>query len=264
MRQSPSLPLPRPAPAPRADPPSRPLASSAQAGTDLLADAPTDATPTTDAEPLQDDTASVASLPSPVPSLKIEDLLDPASTPPASGDTDTAADTSTEVPTETPEPAPPPPPPPPAFTAIGDSVMLGAAGALQSIIGGIGIDAEVSRHVDPAIAIITDYLQRGLLGQTVILHIGNNGPMYDEQFDAIMELLPDRTVVFVNLRVPRDWQDWNNDIIAAGVAQHQNAFLIDWHAASDGKPTIFWDDGYHLRPEGADLYANLIASNLPG
>lgn len=163
-----------------------------------------------------------------------------------------------------PTPASPPAAALPAFTAIGDSVMLGAAGALEFAIAGIGIDAEVARHVDPAIEVLVSYLEQGVLGETVILHLGNNGPMYEQQFDTIMSLLSDRTVVFVNVRVPRQWQDWNNDILRAGVGRYPNASLINWYRASESSPGFFWDDGYHLRPEGAAFYAELIAAHLPG
>ena len=159
---------------------------------------------------------------------------------------------------------PPPPPPPPPFTAVGDSVMLGAAPQLQATFGAIGTDAEVSRHVDPAIALLRGYNDAGLLADTIILHLGNNGPLYPEQFQAIMELLHDRTVFFVNVRVPRQWQDWNNGILRDGVAQYSNAILIDWYAASDDSPEIFWDDGYHLRPDGAQRYTDLIAAAVLG
>ena len=158
----------------------------------------------------------------------------------------------------------PPPPPLPAFTAIGDSVMLGAASQMEEAFGVIGIDAEVARHIDPAIEVIRGYRDAGLLGETVILHLGNNGPMYPEQFQTLMEVLDGRTVVFLNVRVPRQWQDWNNNVIHEGVAQYSNATLIDWYGASDNKPDMFWGDGYHLRPDGALYYANLIATAVRG
>ena len=41
---------------------------------------------------------------------------------------------------------------------------------------------------------------------------------------------------------------------------HPNAVLLDWYAASDGHPEYFYDDGTHLRPDGAAAYAALIKS----
>ena len=161
------------------------------------------------------------------------------------------------------EAPPPAPPPAPALTAIGDSVMLGAAPALEAVIGPIGIDAATSRHVAPVIDLLSAYVSQGLLGDTVILHIGNNGAISKAHFSDIMEVLGDRTVLFVNLRVPRDWQDWNNSVLREGVAKHRNAYLVDWHSASATKPGIFYPDGYHLNPEGATFYAETVAAHLP-
>ena len=161
------------------------------------------------------------------------------------------------------EPPEPAPPPAPRLTAIGDSVMLGAAPALEAVIGPIGIDAATSRHVAPVIDLLSTYASQGLLGDTVILHIGNNGAISKAHFSDIMEVLADRTVIFVNLRVPRDWQDWNNSVLREGVAKHRNAYLVDWHSASAGKRGIFYPDGYHLNPEGATFYAETVAAHLP-
>jgi hypothetical protein len=67
-------------------------------------------------------------------------------------------------------------------------------------------------------------------------------------------------VVFVNLKVPRDWEGPNNTVIAEGVARYPNTVLVDWHTASVDRPDFFWDDAIHLRPEGAQYYAQLIAA----
>ena len=41
-----------------------------------------------------------------------------------------------------------------------------------------------------------------------------------------------------------------------------NAVLVDWHAYASEHPEFFWDDEIHLRPEGAQAYAQLIAGYL--
>jgi hypothetical protein len=71
-----------------------------------------------------------------------------------------------------------------------------------------------------------------------------------------------RKVIFVNVKVPRRWQDTNNQVIANGVSRYSNTVMVDWFSASDDHPEYFWSDGMHLRPEGAQVYANLIASQL--
>jgi hypothetical protein len=60
--------------------------------------------------------------------------------------------------------------------------------------------------------------------------------------------------------VPREWEAHNNRVIASGIAKYPNARLVDWYGATSGRPELFWKDGYHPRPEGAELYADLISA----
>ncbi|MFQ5472805.1 MAG: hypothetical protein ACE5FA_07975, partial [Dehalococcoidia bacterium] len=79
----------------------------------------------------------------------------------------------------------------------------------------------------------------------------------------MMEVLADvRLAVFVNVKVPRSWEGGNNTVLSSGVPRYANAVLVDWYSASINKPGLFWDDEYHVRPQGARLYASLIASTL--
>jgi lysophospholipase L1-like esterase len=49
-------------------------------------------------------------------------------------------------------------------------------------------------------------------------------------------------------------------VIADGVRRYPTARLADWNRASAGRPDLLYDDGMHLRPDGAALYASLIAA----
>src|SRR4029450_2329420 len=102
------------------------------------------------------------------------------------------------------------------ITAIGDSVMLGAAKDLKQL-GNVYIDAAVSRQVSAAISILRNYHSAGRLGPVVIVHMGNNGTFTAKQFDQIMSILSDeKYVLFVNLKVPRSWEWPNNKVIMDG------------------------------------------------
>jgi peptidoglycan/LPS O-acetylase OafA/YrhL len=152
-----------------------------------------------------------------------------------------------------------------SVSAIGDSVMLGAVEGLQKDIHGLTVvDAEVGLQVYAATDTLRYRRSLGQLGDVVIVHLGNNGTFTKGQFDEIMRTLSgvDR-VVFVNVAVPRAWEEPNNEVIAEGVERYPNAVLVDWHSASADRPEIFYKDGYHLRPGGQRLYADLISSYLP-
>jgi peptidoglycan/LPS O-acetylase OafA/YrhL len=149
-----------------------------------------------------------------------------------------------------------------SVSAIGDSVMLGAVGGLQKDIQGLTVvDAEVGLQVYAATDTLRYRRASGQLGDVVIVHLGNNGTFTRGQFDEIMRILSgvDR-VVFVNVSVPRAWEEPNNEVIAEGVERYPSAVLVDWHSASADRPEIFYRDGYHLRPGGLRLYADLISS----
>ena len=152
-----------------------------------------------------------------------------------------------------------------SVSAIGDSVMLGAVGGLQKDIKGLTVvDAEVGLQVYDALAILKSRRATGQLGEVVIIHLGNNGTFTKDEFDRIMRTLYGvDTVLFVNVTVPRPWEEPNNEVISEGVERHAHATLVDWHSASADRPELFYSDGYHLRPEGQKIYADLVSSYLP-
>jgi len=150
-------------------------------------------------------------------------------------------------------------------SAIGDSVMLGVSmtGELERAANNLDTDAQVGRQVSAAIDILRQRRAADQLGEVVVVHLGTNGTFTSEQFDEMMGVLAGvRKVVFVNVKVPRSWEQSNNAVLADGVRRYPNTVLVDWHAASAGRPDLFWDDGIHLRPEGARVYADLIAAQV--
>ncbi len=148
-------------------------------------------------------------------------------------------------------------------TAIGDSVMIGAAGELEQTIDNLSIEADVGLQAPATIDILRKRRDADRLGEVVVVHIGSNGAFSEEQFEEMMEMLTNvRRVVFVNVKVPRPWEQPNNAVLADGVQQYPNAVLADWYAASVGRPELFVNDGIHLQHEGQRVYTKLISANL--
>ena len=146
--------------------------------------------------------------------------------------------------------------------AVGDSVMLGAVANLQAL-GDVEVDAAVSRQFSTGTDILTTRRDAGTLGDIVVVHLGNNGPITGAQFDQMMSVLQgvDRAV-FLTVKVPRDWEGPNNALLFSKAAEYGNAVVADWYATGSAHPEYCWDDGIHLRPEGAQAYANLVAQYL--
>jgi peptidoglycan/LPS O-acetylase OafA/YrhL/lysophospholipase L1-like esterase len=181
--------------------------------------------------------------------------------------------TTTTVAGATPSTTAPATVPPTSVTAIGDSVMLGAYEPLINAIDGMfggqpiaGVDAVESRQFSAGVDAIANLKNAGQLGEDVIVQLGTNGTVDPGDFDRMMTLLSDRTkVVIINAKVPRAWEQQVNDTLAAGVKKYKNAVLLDWHGYASQHPDFFWDDGVHLRPEGAAAYAQFVAQALgPG
>jgi peptidoglycan/LPS O-acetylase OafA/YrhL len=149
------------------------------------------------------------------------------------------------------------------ITAIGDSVMLGAVKELKRVLGNIDIDAAKSRQVSAGIKVLKALNKSGRLGDVVIIHLGNNGYFTAKQFDELMASAgSQRTVIFLNNKVPRRWEVPNNAVIADGVKRYPNAIIIDWRSAIMSQPGLLGKDGIHIGAGGARLYTQLIVTVL--
>jgi peptidoglycan/LPS O-acetylase OafA/YrhL len=149
-------------------------------------------------------------------------------------------------------------------TVVGDSVMLGSAGELERALGNPAFATDVGLQPVGVIEILKKRRAAGRLGEAVVVHAGDNVPFTAEQFDEMMGLLENvPKVLIVNVKVPRPWEQSNNEVLADGVRRYPDkAVLVDWNAASAGRPELFVEDGIHLQPEGQRVYADLIAAQL--
>ena len=147
-----------------------------------------------------------------------------------------------------------------SITAIGDSVMLGAAGALPDEIDGITVDAKESRQVRAAKEIAADMKKNGTLGDTVIIALGTNGTFNQATGQALLdEIGHDRHIYWV-LTYGKDlsWMQDVNATINDLAENNSNVRLIDWPAAATANPDWLYGDGIHLNPTGQKGYAKMI------
>ena len=146
---------------------------------------------------------------------------------------------------------------------FGDSVVLGARESLKAVMGEISIDAAVSRQPEEIAERIRTRRDERRLGPDVVIHMGTNGIVQEEDLKPILEELSDRNrVVVVNVRVPRVWMKPTNAMIGSLVSQYPNARLADWNAVSKGKKGYFAPDGVHLTKKGAEVFGNLVNETL--
>ncbi|MET0458308.1 MAG: acyltransferase family protein [Ilumatobacteraceae bacterium] len=200
-----------------------------------------------------------------------------ASTVPA---TVNAVPATTPVPTPVPTPAPtvvataPPTTPAPvpagdpceatpiARYALGDSVMLGAAGNLAA--AGFCVDAVQSRAFISGLDQVVRLNAEGRLGQAVVVSLGTNGPIGTADLDRMMaELAAVPQVVVVTTKADRGYVAPNNEKLRALPATYPNVTVVDWELESAACPgRCFYDDGIHLPPDGRTYFAALITAAL--
>lgn len=154
-----------------------------------------------------------------------------------------------------------------SVTAVGDSVLVGAANSLDRRLSSagmeLGADASVGMQSTTAIGKLEALSSQGKLGEAVVIHIGNNGTVSGAQFERMMEATAEaEKVVVVTDKVPRSWEEPNNRVLRTGATDHPEAVLADWHAVSDGERGYFYSDGIHLTPEGQKAYSQLISSRI--
>jgi hypothetical protein len=149
------------------------------------------------------------------------------------------------------------------LTAVGDSVMLGATGALEKAFD-VSVDAAVSRQSDEIEQRIDARKAAGQLANVVIIHAGTNGTAYWDDLKSTLEGLRDRQVVLVTVHTPNSWEADSNRNIRGMANQFDNVRIADWELASRDHREYFVVDGTHLTTEGVQAYVDTIRQALRG
>jgi peptidoglycan/LPS O-acetylase OafA/YrhL len=151
--------------------------------------------------------------------------------------------------------------PPGRILALGDSVMLGCSRELKDALQHrVRIDATVGRQIEDAVNELQALRRHHKLTKTVVIQVGNNGPLWYRDLVRLRHALhgiPD--VVVVNVRNTTSWQDESNHALFDWVHGWPAAHLADWYATSTSK---MMQDGTHPWPYGCTIYARLIADTL--
>ncbi|HLX32163.1 MAG TPA: acyltransferase family protein [Gaiellaceae bacterium] len=145
--------------------------------------------------------------------------------------------------------------------AMGDSVMLGCSSELQTALDNrVRVDASVGRQIDATITELDRLRAKWGLPKTIVLQIGNNGPLYYADLVRLRHALrgvPD--VVVVNVRNSTPWEGESNHAIDTWVQGWRQAHIADWYGRSTD---AMLSDGTHPWPRGCVIYAHVIAATL--
>jgi len=149
----------------------------------------------------------------------------------------------------------------PGLWVTGDSVILGIRFELDNRQPIGLINARVGRQATELLDVIS-HDKINMSNATIVLNLGNNNKLTEEQVAAIFDEIKDQPrIVVVNTAVPRAWRDENNALIAQ-YATTYGAYLVDWATISQGHSEYFGPDGVHLVPAGVRAYVDAIAAQL--
>jgi len=144
-------------------------------------------------------------------------------------------------------------------SAVGDSVMLASAQALEHDMPGISIDAVVGMQMQTGVQIIENMSASGELRHYVVVGLGTNGAITGGQIWDLRKAAGwNRELVLVNTFGPMSWVSEVNNELTAATWHKRHVEVADWAAAIAPYPSLLWDDGIHPRPSGAPLYARVV------
>jgi peptidoglycan/LPS O-acetylase OafA/YrhL len=148
-------------------------------------------------------------------------------------------------------------------TAIGDSVMVASAAALDAALPGIYIDAQVGRAMVNGLAVIQSLAARGELRHYVVVGLGTNGPVSAAQIRQLRRLIgASRDLILINTFGPMPWESSVNGVLDAAARHLARVSLADWHAAIADHNGLLWPDGIHPQPSGARVYARVVLAAI--
>lgn len=151
-----------------------------------------------------------------------------------------------------------------SITAIGDSVMLGAAPEIKKVLPQCIVDAKECRQVAGTEEVINSLIGQGSLGDTVIIALGTNGPFNEASGQKVIDSIGKDRAIFWMKMYGRDayWQKDTNSMIEKMAEKNSNVYIIDWPKTAEAHSEWFYDDGIHINADGQKAYADLILNSL--
>ena len=143
---------------------------------------------------------------------------------------------------------------------VGDSVSMGAESCL--ITDGYRLDSSVGRPFAEGLQRLKVQQANGL-PETVVIHLGTNGPFSLDGFRSAMSLVQaQERVVWVTIALPDkaqyQFRDSMNDLIRAAAADYDNVRVADFGAAAEQHPEWFHSDGVHINSAGCRGFTDIV------
>jgi len=150
-------------------------------------------------------------------------------------------------------------------TAIGDSVMLASAAALEQRLPGIYINAKIGMQMQIGVQLVRGLAATGSLRHFVVVGLGTNGAISGGDIWQLREAAgPRRELILINTYGPMPWESEVNGTLADATWHKPHVELMDWAQTIAARPYDLWADGIHPRLSGAKLYSDLLETGIRG
>lgn len=138
--------------------------------------------------------------------------------------------------------------------------MLGASFKLDEYFNNYYCDAAGNRNCSESVAILQTLIDRNLVGDFVVIHLGTNWGLSQQNLDDMNAVLNGQKIFWLTLT--NSWGKNDNPMLIEYCENHENNYCIDWNAYSKGRDELFIGDGIHLSDEGQGVYDKYIFDYL--
>ena len=149
-----------------------------------------------------------------------------------------------------------------SITAIGDSVLINVDPFIREFNPNLYLDAEVGRQMTDGPKVLQDIKNKNGLGNIILVSLGSNGTLSEQNMLDILNISEGRKVFFVNTINSQSWEGPINARIKKFCDENQNAYMVDWYKFAKEKANLFAKDMVHPEVEGSKVYRNLIEREI--
>ena len=136
---------------------------------------------------------------------------------------------------------------------VGDSISNGARSQIESAIPGAEVRAKDSKQYAAGMQEIDD----GDQFDTVVMALGTNGEVGQDQFDAAKDKIGDANLVLMTIAGVPHADSFNKSVKKSGYD------YFDWAAEANKDPGMLVD-GVHPGPSGSKIFADTMAAAVGG
>jgi hypothetical protein len=150
----------------------------------------------------------------------------------------------------------------PSFGMIGDSITWQATADIEAAVPGMRVDGVIGRTFNDANDVLASLLARGT-PDVLVVALGTNPTLTLGKVDDFMSRTGGiRRVVFVNIRIPREWEAPTNELIDSLPARYDKVSILDWHSFTATRRDVLNEGGFHLSDSGKPVYGDFIANGV--